>query len=123
MVPAVEAANDRLRPLSCNSVLAVVTTVLKCVKRDAPNFQTKVSNSISGATRAIMAAEAVVSAIKEDPLAADLVLAFFGMAVSSYRWGVCCMAFVCSLLWLLQTCAVRGELWDEVDRVHPPVVS
>lgn len=36
LVPATEAANDRLRPLSCNSVLAVVTTALQCVKRELP---------------------------------------------------------------------------------------
>lgn len=36
LVPATEAANDRLRPLSCNSVLAVVTTALQCVKKEFP---------------------------------------------------------------------------------------
>lgn len=35
-MPATEAANDRLRPLSCNSVLAVVTTALQCVKKELP---------------------------------------------------------------------------------------
>lgn len=37
LVPATEAANKRLKPLSCNSVLAVVTTALQCVKREYPS--------------------------------------------------------------------------------------
>ncbi|CAM9142881.1 unnamed protein product [Laminaria digitata] len=85
LAPAAEAANERLRPLSCNSVLAVVTTVLQCVKREAPSIQAHLLDERSSADRALAAAEAVVFAIKEDPLGADLSLALLGMAVSSYR--------------------------------------
>ncbi|CBN75069.1 poly (ADP-ribose) polymerase family, member 8 [Ectocarpus siliculosus] len=90
LVPATEAANGRLRPLSCNSVRAVVTTVLQCVKREAASASVlssgdKGAEGGGGAARARLAAEAVLAAIKEDPLGADLVLALLSMAVSSYR--------------------------------------
>eukprot|EP00904_Undaria_pinnatifida_P006156 jgi/Undpi1/2670/HiC_scaffold_13.g06048.m1 len=85
LAPAAEAANERLRPLSCNSVLAVVTTVLQCVKREAPRIQAHSLHESSILNPARLAAGAVVSAIKEDPLGADLLLTFLGMAVSSYR--------------------------------------
>ncbi len=39
----------------------------------------------AGSVRAQLAAEAVLAAIKEDPLGVDLVLALLSMAVSSYR--------------------------------------
>ncbi|CAB1117710.1 unnamed protein product [Ectocarpus sp. CCAP 1310/34] len=89
LVPATEAANGRLRPLSCNSVRAAVTTVLQCVKREAGSASVLSSGDKGaeggGAARARLAAEAVLAAIKEDPLGADLVLALLSMAVSSYR--------------------------------------
>eukprot|EP00752_Nemacystus_decipiens_P011404 g10128.t1 len=83
LVPATEAANDRLRPLSCNSVLAVVTTALQCAKRELPPLTS--SPAGVGAARAQLAAEAILCAVKEDPLGADLGLALLSMAVSSYR--------------------------------------
>ncbi|CAN0564641.1 unnamed protein product, partial [Ectocarpus sp. 12 AP-2014] len=91
LVPATEAANGRLRPLSCNSVRAAVTTVLQCVKREAGSASVLSSGDKGteggggGAAQARSAAEAVLAAIKEDPLGADLVLALLSMAVSSYR--------------------------------------
>lgn len=51
LVPATEAANVRLRPLSGNSVRAAVTTVLQCVKREAASttVQARVSSGDEGA--------------------------------------------------------------------------
>ena len=64
----------------------MVTTVLQCVKREAPRIQAHLLDEYSSADRARAAAEAVVAAIQEDPLGADLLLALLRMAVSSYRW-------------------------------------
>lgn len=56
------------------------------MKREAPIAETRTSSRGSdGDARALMAAEAVLAAIQEDPLGADLVLALLSMAVSSYR--------------------------------------
>lgn len=106
LAPAAEAANERLRPLSCNSVLAVVTTVLQCVKREAPRIQAHSLHESSILNPARLAAGAVVSAIKEDPLGADLLLTFLGMAVSSYRWVMHYHALSCTMLEYICLCVL-----------------
>lgn len=91
---AAEAANKNLLPVSCNSILSVTTTILKCIKRDIQDdpqssdpLEDASTTSVvcSHETRAKIAAKVVVEAVKEDVIGADLALALFSLAVSSYR--------------------------------------
>lgn len=89
LVLAAEATNDRLRPLASNSVLAVVKTVLACVKREMLDTSwgrrlVSVAPS-SPPDAAVVGARAILAAIREDPVGADLALTLLSMAVSSYR--------------------------------------
>ena len=87
LAPAADLANERLCPLQRHSVLATVAIVVQCVKRQTrvePKLPS-LGNSAQGNSRALVAAEAVLAAIKDDPLGADFTLALFSMAISSYR--------------------------------------
>lgn len=82
-----DAAKQRLRPLDKNSIMAVVSTVLSCIKQHVTERLQK--PSIGGPSkpyeRASVIAEDVLVAIKQDPLGTDLALALLSMAASSYR--------------------------------------
>lgn len=85
LAPAAESANERLRPYMQNSILAIVNVVLQCVKRVTLGDQPRLSSRTEDDARALMAAEDVLTVIRGDPLGADLALALFSMAMSSYR--------------------------------------